>query len=148
MFNPIFQFASLRVDLYSRLTLRGIKDVHITWNDDYLAKIDALPEGPEKEAAKDETADKFAKMFKDIETGAIVSRKITSDTDIEKFFKDGTQKIDPKVQEVINNTTLIFTSFCPVNLKPVEFGQVRDEFNRMVIDYKAGRLKDITKEKL
>jgi hypothetical protein len=105
-FPPLFRFVELRVDLYHRLALRGIKDVHITWNEDHLSKIDAIPTGPEKEAALDITADEFVKMFHDIETGAIKSYEINSDEDIERRFKEGTQKLDPIVEALINATTL------------------------------------------
>jgi len=105
-FPPLFGFVELRVDLYHRLALRGIKDVHITWNEDHLSKIDAIPAGPEKEAALDITADEFVKLFEGVESGAIKTYEINSDEDIERLFKDGTQKLDPKIEAIINATTL------------------------------------------
>ncbi len=66
-------YLELRSVLYDRLRSRGIKDVFISWNDVYLRKIDLMIEGPDKEAAIDEAADKFAKMFKDVEEGHYIS---------------------------------------------------------------------------
>lgn len=71
-----FSFFEIRAELYARLALRGIKDVSISWNDDFLRKIDLMEPGPEKEAAIDATVDLFAKMFVNVEEGHFVKKEL------------------------------------------------------------------------
>lgn len=182
----------LRADLYVRLARRGFTNIFITWNDEYLAKIDSITDELKKNDAKDEAIDKFIKMMNDVESGAIATKPLPS-------FNDATDKIPQHVQDIIDNVRLdpidvpaeavpvyrnkiiapfpgmgrpwseaenlrlaefiakyppkqipnaIEISICPLNLRPVSLEQVVDEHNKLVEDYNAGKIRDITKEKL
>lgn len=86
----------LKATLYTRLALRGITDVLITWNDDILRKIELMEPGPEKEAAIDEAVDMISKIFVDIEEGHFVKKPLP-------LFNDSLNK---KAQDLIHNVSL------------------------------------------
>jgi hypothetical protein len=96
MINQI-QFFDAKAGLYSRLALRGIFNVHPTWDDNFLQRIDSLPEGSEKEALFEEAVDNLVKIMHDVEN---------RNCEIFEFDRDLITPIPPEVLSVIREATL------------------------------------------
>jgi len=126
----MFIFAyGLRTELHNRIAKElGLQKFGITWNDDMIARVDVMPEGPEKEAEKDRAIQTVLRSFKDLEENNDKIRPIP-------FLSDECS-ITPEIQALITEVDLTSAK----DLKdPGKVEEFRARYTKLVDEHQSNQ---------